>query len=44
VLNLSIGSLYDRQECLSPATSTNDQQTVNPIDSALTLTGTWLDV
>jgi hypothetical protein len=34
-LNLSVGSL---------ARSTNNQQTINPVDKALALTGTWLDV
>jgi hypothetical protein len=44
-LNLSVGSLHDRQECLSSARSTNDQQAaVNPIDKALALTGTWLEI
>jgi hypothetical protein len=34
-LNLSVGSLDS---------STNTQQTVNPIDKALALTGMWLDI
>jgi hypothetical protein len=43
-LNLSVGTLHDRRECLSSATSADNQQSaINPIDKALVLTGTWLD-